>query len=117
MAKGLLLPANIFSLLIDYQIVHDYIKPVLNNSLGILWRPTLCRTGPLMQTIRRYIVKVGRLSDTMPLNVYLLTFDQLGPKEYLVRVEHYFELNEDEVYSQPATTRSSNIIQKDCYDF
>jgi lysosomal alpha-mannosidase len=43
------------------------------------------------------------LSDVMPLNVHLLTFDQLGPKQYLVRVEHYFELNEDEVYSQPVT--------------
>ena len=43
------------------------------------------------------------LSDAMPLNVHLLTFDQLAPKQYLVRVEHYFELNEDEVYSQPVT--------------
>ncbi|CAF3311737.1 unnamed protein product [Rotaria sp. Silwood2] len=41
------------------------------------------------------------LSDTMPLNVHLLTFDQLAPKKYLVRVEHYFELNEDELYSKP----------------
>jgi lysosomal alpha-mannosidase len=43
------------------------------------------------------------LSDAIPLNVHLLTFDQLSPKQYLVRVEHYFELNEDEVYSQPVT--------------
>jgi lysosomal alpha-mannosidase len=41
------------------------------------------------------------LSDTMPLNIHLLTFDQLAPKQYLVRVEHYFELNEDEFYSKP----------------
>ncbi|CAF4577618.1 unnamed protein product, partial [Rotaria sp. Silwood2] len=40
------------------------------------------------------------LSDAMPLNVHLLTFDQLAPKQYLVRVEHYFELNEDELYSK-----------------
>ncbi|CAF4671246.1 unnamed protein product [Rotaria sp. Silwood1] len=43
------------------------------------------------------------LSDMMPLNVHLLTFDKLTPKQYLVRVEHYFELNEDEMYSQPVT--------------
>ncbi|CAF1386287.1 unnamed protein product [Adineta steineri] len=43
------------------------------------------------------------LSDPMPLNVHLLTFEQLSPKQYLVRVEHYFELNEDKTYSQPAT--------------
>jgi lysosomal alpha-mannosidase len=41
------------------------------------------------------------LSDSMPLNVYLLTFDQFDPKQFLIRVEHYFELNEDEIYSQP----------------
>ncbi|CAF4699968.1 unnamed protein product [Rotaria socialis] len=41
------------------------------------------------------------LSDSMPLNVHLLTFDQLGPKQFLIRIEHYFELNEDEIYSQP----------------
>ncbi|CAF4301768.1 unnamed protein product [Rotaria sp. Silwood2] len=43
------------------------------------------------------------LSDTIPLNVHLLTFDQLASKQYLVRVEHYFELNEDDMYSQPVT--------------
>jgi hypothetical protein len=41
------------------------------------------------------------LSDAMPLNIHLLTFDQLAPKQYLVRVEHYFELNEDQFYSKP----------------
>jgi hypothetical protein len=41
------------------------------------------------------------LSENMPLNVHLLTFDQLNPKQFLIRVEHYFELNEDETYSQP----------------
>ncbi|CAF4067741.1 unnamed protein product [Rotaria sordida] len=41
------------------------------------------------------------LPDTMPLNLHLLTLDQLSSKEYLVRVEHYFELHEDEIYSQP----------------
>jgi lysosomal alpha-mannosidase len=41
------------------------------------------------------------LVDTMPRNLHLLTLDQLSPKQYLVRVEHYFELNEDATYSQP----------------
>ncbi|CAF4157331.1 unnamed protein product, partial [Adineta steineri] len=43
------------------------------------------------------------LSDAMPLNVHLLTFDQLAPKQYLVRVEHYFESHEDEFYSKSVT--------------
>ncbi|CAF4810041.1 unnamed protein product, partial [Rotaria magnacalcarata] len=41
------------------------------------------------------------LADTLPLNVHLLTLDQLGPKDFLVRVEHYFELYEDDTYSKP----------------
>ena len=48
----------------------------------------------------RYRQTWSALIDTMPLNVHLLTFDQLAPKQYLVRIEHYFELNEDETYSQ-----------------
>jgi lysosomal alpha-mannosidase len=43
------------------------------------------------------------LSNPMPVNVHLLTFDQLESKQYLVRIEHFFELNEDAVYSQPVT--------------
>ncbi|CAF1424324.1 unnamed protein product [Adineta steineri] len=41
------------------------------------------------------------LSESMPLNVHLLTLDQLNPKQFLIRVEHYFELNEDDIYSHP----------------
>ena len=41
--------------------------------------------------------------DTLPLNVHLLTFDQRGPKDYLVRVENYFALYEDDTYSHAAT--------------
>ncbi|UJR12010.1 hypothetical protein I4U23_016188 [Adineta vaga] len=57
------------------------------------------------------------LTDVMPLNVHLLTFDQLSPKQYLVRLEHYFEIHEDQDYSQPVTIdlqtlfKSIGIIQ------
>jgi lysosomal alpha-mannosidase len=51
------------------------------------------------------------LMDTLPLNVHLLTLDQLGPKNYLVRVEHYFELNEDDTYSHPITFDLQSIFQ------
>lgn len=43
------------------------------------------------------------LSDKLPVNLHLLTFDQLDSKRYLVRVEHFFELNEDTEYSKPIT--------------
>ncbi|CAF3466034.1 unnamed protein product [Rotaria socialis] len=40
-------------------------------------------------------------TEPLPYNVYLLTFDQLPAKIFLIRVEHYFELNEDEIFSKP----------------
>jgi lysosomal alpha-mannosidase len=51
------------------------------------------------------------LTSDLPLNVHLLTFDQLNTKEYLIRVEHYFELNEDETYSNPVTFDLQKIFQ------
>jgi len=50
------------------------------------------------------------LTDQLPLNVHLLTLDQTGPKDYLVRVEHYFELSEDDTYSQPVTLDLQSIF-------
>jgi lysosomal alpha-mannosidase len=41
------------------------------------------------------------LTDSLPYNVHLLTFDQWSSKVFLVRIEHYFELNEDTIYSNP----------------
>ncbi len=41
------------------------------------------------------------LADPMPHNLHLLTLDQLASKQYLIRVEHYFEAHEDAIYSQP----------------
>ena len=41
------------------------------------------------------------LNQSLPYNVHLLTFDQLSPKVFLVRIEHYFELNEDATFSSP----------------
>jgi lysosomal alpha-mannosidase len=51
------------------------------------------------------------LTDTLPLNIHLLTLDQLGTKDYLVRVEHYFELFEDDTYSHPATIDLQSIFK------
>jgi lysosomal alpha-mannosidase len=51
------------------------------------------------------------LTDQLPLNVHLLTLDQQGPKDYLVRVEHYFELFEDDIYSHPVTIDLQSIFR------
>ncbi|CAF1467200.1 unnamed protein product, partial [Adineta ricciae] len=37
---------------------------------------------------------------SLPVNVHLLTLDQLSAKVFLLRVEHYFETDEDAVYSK-----------------
>jgi lysosomal alpha-mannosidase len=41
------------------------------------------------------------LTESLPYNVHLLTFDQWTSKVFLLRIEHYFELNEDGKYSKP----------------
>ena len=51
------------------------------------------------------------LTDQLPLNVHLLTLDQQGPNDYLIRFEHYFELFEDDTYSQPVTVDLQSIFQ------
>lgn len=48
--------------------------------------------------------------DTLPLNIHLLTFDQRGPNDYLVRVENYFELYEDDTYSHAATINLQSLF-------
>ena len=58
-----------------------------------------------------YRLTWSALTDTLPLNVHLLTFDQLGPNNYLIRLEHYFELNEDDTYSQSVTFDLQSIFQ------
>jgi lysosomal alpha-mannosidase len=41
------------------------------------------------------------LTESLPYNVHLLTFDQWTSKVFLIRIEHYFELYEDENFSKP----------------
>ncbi|CAM4947282.1 unnamed protein product [Rotaria socialis] len=41
------------------------------------------------------------LTAQMPYNVHLLTLDQLTVKVFLIRIEHYFELHEDDTFSKP----------------
>ena len=58
-----------------------------------------------------YRLTWSALTDTLPLNIHLLTFDQLGPKNYLIRLEHYFESNEDDTYSQSVSLDLQSIFQ------
>ncbi|CAF4081263.1 unnamed protein product [Adineta steineri] len=51
------------------------------------------------------------LIDTLPSNIHLLTLDQLNEKQYLIRLEHYFELNEDEKYSYPTKIDLQSIFK------
>lgn len=51
------------------------------------------------------------ITDALPLNVHLLTLDQLSATEYLVRVENYFELLEDDNYSHPVTIDLQSIFK------
>lgn len=50
---------------------------------------------------KNYYQTWSALNDVLPYNVHLLTIDQLETKTFLIRLEHYFELNEDATYSKP----------------
>lgn len=51
------------------------------------------------------------LTNDLPLNVHLLTFDRLDNKQYLIRIENYFELNEDNTYSVPVVFDLQKLFQ------
>ncbi|CAF0732780.1 unnamed protein product [Adineta ricciae] len=50
------------------------------------------------------------LADTLPLNVHLLTFEHLVENVYQIRVEHYFEQNEDDTFSHPVTLDLQSVF-------
>ena len=58
-----------------------------------------------------YVQTWSALSDVLPLNVHLLTYEQLSPKEFLIRLEHYFEMKEDDTYSSPATVDLQSLFK------
>jgi lysosomal alpha-mannosidase len=80
-----------------------------------LYMHPLATFGLTQQTYANYSAAYrltwSALTDQLPLNVHLLTLDQLGPKDYLVRVEHYFELFEDNTYSQPVSFDLQSIFK------
>ena len=84
------------------------------NSQRLYMHP-LATYAVTQQTYAEYSVAYRQtwsaLTDQLPLNVHLLTLDQSGSKDYLVRVEHYFELFEDDKYSQPVTIDLQSIFQ------
>lgn len=51
------------------------------------------------------------LAAPLPVNVHLLTLDQIDAKNYIVRLEHFFELNEDATYSHPVTVDLQTVFQ------
>ena len=59
-----------------------------------------------------YHLTWSALIEPMPYNVHLLTVDQWTRKVFLIRVEHYFELNEDEIYSKPVQIDVQNIFDR-----
>lgn len=79
-----------------------------------LYMHPLATFGLTQQTYANYSATFRQtwsaLNEPLPLNVHLLTFDQLSAKNYRIRVEHYFELNEDGNYSQPITFDLQSIF-------
>jgi lysosomal alpha-mannosidase len=53
------------------------------------------------------------LNESLPLNVHLLTFEQLTPKVFLIRLEHFFELFEDDILSQPVRFDLQSLFKQE----
>lgn len=80
-----------------------------------LYMPPLATLALPTQTYADYSAAYRQtwsaLAAPLPLNLHLLTLDQLDAKNFIVRVEHYFELNEDANYSHPITFDLQTIFQ------
>jgi len=63
--------------------------------------------APLVQTPPQYIqefnTKLSGLKRWLPDNVHLLTLERWSKDSYLLRLEHFYEKNEDAVRSKPAS--------------
>ena len=58
-----------------------------------------------------YRLTWSALTTNLPFNIHLLTFHQLSTNNYLIRLEHYFELNEDQIYSKATQLDLQSIFQ------
>ena len=82
---------------------HLYMNPLTSFALT---------SAPYEVYSTNYSQSWSALDKDWPLNVHLLTFDQLHEKEYLVRLEHYFELNEDATYSQSVIVDLQDLFKQ-----
>lgn len=71
---------------------HLYLSPIITFALPEL---------SYADYSNNYYQTWSALTEVVPYNVHLLTIDQLTSKTFLIRLEHYFELNEDDTYSKP----------------
>lgn len=53
---------------------------------------------------------ISNLASVLPPNIHLLTVEPLPNNQIIIRLEHYYELNEDPFYSQPVTLSIQVIL-------
>jgi len=110
--KGLVVRGRHF-LLIDSPSTSALAHRVLSQHLYMNPLASFALTStpyPIYST--NYSQTWSALDNDWPLNIHLLTFDQLKEKEFLVRLEHYFELNEDPIYSQSVIVDLQDLFKQ-----
>ena len=58
-----------------------------------------------------YQTELSGLTAELPPNVHLLTLEQWKNGELLLRLEHFYQKNEDPVLSKPVTVGLSNLLK------
>lgn len=64
------------------------------------------------RNLSRYALKEFRgLTRRLPQNIHVLTLERLEDQQILLRLEHFYEKNDDSYFSHPATVSLSNLFR------
>jgi lysosomal alpha-mannosidase len=86
------------------QIAMDRLY-AFRSSMGQMESEKMCSRNGLEESLA---TKLGQL---IPDNINLLTLEKLSDNQILIRLEHFYEKNEDAVLSQPAIVSTEKLCQ------
>ena len=118
--RGLIVKGSLFFVLSSVQTsakVHRELAHLVNNQPLILVQPNF-DSNPKSKKLQKLLNNRSLLSDmNFPPNLHLLTFmrdfDSEIPNSYIIRIEHFYEIDEDAVLSKPVTIDLNEVLDFD----